>query len=340
MAKEINSFRTTLSLLSIGLALVCSLIVFSLIGCSKKQPITSANSSDGLATVSLALNWIPDSQHGGFYAAKVNGLYAEAGLDVQILPGGPNAPVIQQVALQRTQFGIGNADQILMAREQEAPVVAVMAAMQNSPRCIMVHAESGITKFDELRDMKLSVGTAKAFAKFLSSKIKLENVTFVPYTGSIAPFLQDPKMGQQAYVFSEPHVAETNGKNVNTLMVSELGFNPYSSCVFVHEETLREEPDLVKNFVSATIQGWRKYLTAPAEANAAIQKDNPAMELSHLEFGAQAIKPLCLPKNAEPQTLGRMSDQRWSKLAQQLKELDFLSDATTFRDAFSLEFLP
>ena len=310
-----------------------------LIGCQKPAPIAQ-QMPNGLTKISLALNWIPDSQHGGFYAAKTHGFYADEGLDVEILPGGPNAPVIQQVALKRTQFGIGNADQILMAREQEAPIVAVMAAMQNSPRCIMVHAESGIDTFDQIRNMKLSVGTAKAFAKFLEANVKLENVSFVPYTGSIAPFLQDSNLGQQAYVFSEPHVAEAKGKDVNTLMVSDLGFNPYSSCVFVHKDMLIETPDVVRRFVAATVKGWQRYLESPETSNLAIQQDNPAMELSHLQFGATAIKTLCLPDGMNENELGAMRESRWHELAQQLQELDFLNDAKKYRNAFSLEYLP
>ncbi len=97
----------------------------------------------GLRRVTLALNWFPEVEHGGFFAADVHGFFRDEGLEVEIQSGGPGAPVIQQVATQRCDFAVANADQVLLGRDQGAQVVAVMAAMQNSPHCIMVHQRGG-----------------------------------------------------------------------------------------------------------------------------------------------------------------------------------------------------
>ena len=91
----------------------------------------------------------------------------------------------------RCDFAIANADQVLLARAQGADVVAVFAAMQNSPRCIMVHEGSGIGSLDHLRDMTLALGDGKAFAEYLKNKVPLTNVRIVSYTGSVAKFLLD-----------------------------------------------------------------------------------------------------------------------------------------------------
>src|SRR5262245_45322175 len=88
-----------------------------------------------LTQVTLQLNWFPEVEHGGYYAALVHGYYREAGLNVKILPGGADTPVVQQVARRSVTFGIVNADNILFARAQQVPVVAVMAPLQISPRC-------------------------------------------------------------------------------------------------------------------------------------------------------------------------------------------------------------
>src|SRR5438105_2650318 len=100
-----------------------------------------------LVAVKLALNWNTVTEHGGFYAALRRGYYREAGLDVEIVKGGPNAPVIPLVARENMAFGISNADGLLLGRAQDAPVVALMAPLQISPRCIMVHESTGIDDF-------------------------------------------------------------------------------------------------------------------------------------------------------------------------------------------------
>ncbi len=75
--------------------------------------------------MTLALNWFPEAEHGGYYAALVNGYFKEEGLDVEIQPGGPGVPIIQNVATKRVMFGIANADQVLVGRNEQADVVAL-----------------------------------------------------------------------------------------------------------------------------------------------------------------------------------------------------------------------
>lgn len=318
--------------------LLCLLLGLSLI-CGCRDTATGPATSSRLRRVDLALNWFPDAQHGGFYAAKYHGFFTDEGLDVQLVPGGPAAPVVQNVALKRALFGVGNADQILMARQQQAPIVAVMAAIQDSPRCIMVHEASGITRLDELRNVTLAVGAGQAFARFLQTRCDLSSVRVVPYTGSIAPFLNNPRLAQQAYVFSEPVLARQQGARPRCLLVSELGFNPYTSCLLTHEDLIRDDPQLVARMVRAVRRGWQAYLQKPEPIHTLIHQDNLQMDLETLRSAAEAIRPLCLPRGSNPSSLGSMSTARWNQLGQQLVELGFVDSSLDISQAFTLQFL-
>ncbi len=66
--------------------------------------------------VELALNWFPEAEHGGYFAALVKGYYRDAGLDVKILPGAASSAVLQRVARNQVAFGVENADRILLGR--------------------------------------------------------------------------------------------------------------------------------------------------------------------------------------------------------------------------------
>ena len=285
-----------------------------------------------LAKVQLQLNWIPDAQHGGFYAAQERAYYAQEGLTVEITPGGPGTPVIPKVAMGRCDFAVANADQVLLARAQGADVVAVFASMQNSPRCIIVHQSSGITSLDQLKDVTLALGNGKVFAEFLKTKVKLDNVHIVSYSGSVAKFLVDKGFAQQGYVFSEPLVAQAQGGDPRSLMLSELGFNPYSSVLVIRRELWDQNPELVKKFVRATRLGWQTYFDAPEKANAAIRLVNPEMDQSILDKSVDAIRPLCEVESAK---LGSMSLARWQQLRLQLIDLELLShDSPSAESAF------
>src|SRR5690242_7995775 len=88
----------------------------------------------------LALNWVPEPEFGGFYAARETGAYRRQGFDVDIRGGGAGVPVVQMVATGRADFGTVGADELVTARARGADVVAVFATFQTSPQGIMVHA--------------------------------------------------------------------------------------------------------------------------------------------------------------------------------------------------------
>jgi NitT/TauT family transport system substrate-binding protein len=299
----------------------------------------SARDEQTADEVRLALNWLPDSQHAGFYAADVFGLFQRHGLHVRLIPGGPAVPIVQNVALKQVEFAVANADQVLMARAQGAPVVAVLASMQTSPRCIMVHREAGIRSLRELRDVRLALGAGKAFARYLQQHVPLENVQVVPYTGSVALFLEDPRFAQQAYVFSEPYVVRQKGADPVTLMVSELGFDPYTSCLITHEDLIRSDPQRVRAMVDSIRRGWLEYFRYPQPVHERILAENAQMDAAALEFGLQALRPLCLPAGQPESVIGSMDPARWQTLCDQLIQLEFVPPGTDPTPAYTNQFI-
>jgi NitT/TauT family transport system substrate-binding protein len=294
-----------------------------------------------LEPVTLQLNWFPEAEHGGYYAALVKGFYRQAGLDVTIHPGGSSSPVVQEVATGRTQFGVANADDILFARAQQAHVVAVMAPLDTSPRCLIVHEKAGIKNFADLHDLTLAVKPGAAFAEYLRLKVPLSGVQIVPYTGSVQQFLRDEHYVQQGYVFSEPYVARENGGDPQVLMLADLGFNPYTSLLFTTDKLLGKQPDLVRRMVAASVRGWADYLEDPEPTNERIHALNPEIGLPALAYGATAIRPLVETEAAQAGGIGGMQLERWQTLAEQLVETGQLKPgAVAPQDAFSTKFLP
>ena len=138
------------------------------------QGETPPPTEEGKTRVKLALNWFPEAEHGGFYAAHIHGYYAARNIKVEILGGGPDAPVIQRVSTGAVEFGVTNADDVLYARAQQAPVVALMAPYQINPRCIMVHESSGIDRLDQISDIPLAMSPRPACSHYLRWKYPLE----------------------------------------------------------------------------------------------------------------------------------------------------------------------
>jgi NitT/TauT family transport system substrate-binding protein len=291
--------------------------------------------------VRLALNWFPEAEHGGFYAAQVHGLYAADGVRVEILGGGPDAPVIQRVATGDATFGVTNADDVLLARVQGAPVVALLASYQVNPRCIMVHAASGIDSIAELRDLTLAMSQRPAFSHYLRHRFPLPGVTIVPYPGNVTQFLADPAYAQQGYVFSEPYVARAQGSDPRALLVAQVGFNPYAGVLIATEETVRQRAPMVGAVVRASVRGWQHYLEDPAATNAEIHRLNPEMALDVLSFGARESRPLVLDAVAQEHGVGYMTAERWQTLLSQMVESELIAPgAVEAAPAFTTALLP
>jgi len=312
--------------------------VLAFAGCgggAEKRPAEGA-----AATAGLLLNWFPEAEHGGYFAAEVHGLYADAGLAVDIQPGGVDVPVTPRVANGQVEFGVANADQVIFARAAGARVRALLAPLQTSPRCIMVHASAGIDGFDELNDMTLAISPKDAFAAYLQQRYPLRNVKIVPYPGSVAPFLNDPRFGQQAYNISEPFVARRAGGDPRVLMLADAGYNPYTSCLIASDELVRDRPELARKMVAASRRGWEEYLRDPARANARIHELNPEMGPDILQFGVEEMQAMTWQDPARRTGIGGMELARWQTLVATMEELGLIpAGAVRPEECFTTEFL-
>lgn len=317
------------------------LVAAASVGCNRSRREAAEPDGTKLARVKLLLNWFPEAEHGGFYAAQVHGFYRKAGLDVEIVPGGPGSAVAPRVDAGDVHFGVDNADNVLLARAQGAEVVALAAPIQTSPRCIMVHEESGIKRLQDLQNLTLAMNAGGAFSHYLKRHVPLKGVTIVPYTGSVARFVTDKRYAQQGYVFSEPFVARQQGAQPRCLLLADIGFDPYTSCLLTSERLSREKPDLVRRFVLAALQGWEQYLKDPARTHERIHELNPEMGLDVLDFGWKALKDLVDGRANLQAGLGHMSAERWNRLLEQLVEIEIIpAGSVDASRAFTTQFLP
>jgi len=322
-----------------------------LVGCAGSDAPLSKDraapaSSDATARpdaihVALALNWFPEAEHGGYFAALVHGYYRDAGFEVKILPGAASSSVLQRVASNQVTFGVENADRILLGRAQRADVIALFAPIQKSPRGIMVHTDSGFTKIADISNVTLAVNSGASWVQYLKAHAPLSNVRFVPYPGSVAQFLIDRNYAQQAYVFSEPYIAREKGADAKCLLVADIGYNPYTSVLLTSGQTLSARSEVVAKFVAASLKGWQTYLDRPEETNRYLREVNPEMTSAILEYGVQSLRPLCLDGLPDASAIGRMTLERWQTLATQLVEAGAVkADVVDPRAAFTTKFLP
>jgi len=277
--------------------------------------------------IRLALNWKPDPEFGGFYAAD----FSKHGLDVDILPGGAGTPTVQMIGAGSAEFGIVSADEILLARAQGNDVVALFAAFQNNPQGIMAHASRKLKSIEDvLMSGTLAIQSGLPYARLLGKKYGFNHVKLVPSPGGdLTAFFNDENFAQQCFVTAEPLQAKKKGVDVTVFPVSDIGYNPYTTVLATSGDNLRKNPDTAKNMVAAVREGWRSYLDNPAPTNQKMHALNPSMDEATFAGIAEAEKPL-----VEANPLGTMTAERWNTLAAQLKELGDIPKALPAEQCF------
>jgi len=272
--------------------------------------------------VALALNWKAEPQFGGFYAAEVLGLYKKNALDVSIIEGGSGTPTIQVLGAGKVDYAVVSADEVVISHDRGAKnVVALFATFQTNPQAIMVHAERGFRSVGDVLkgDGILLWQAGLPYAQYLKKKYAPMKVRTAPYLGGIGNFQNDPKLSQQSFVTSEPLTARRAGIKVDTFLVAESGYNPYTTVLVTTREHLRDHPDEVERMIRAVRAGWEAYLADPTATNAVMGRINKAMDAQTFLESAQA--QIGLIQAPETRLLGEMSLARWQTLADQLKEL-------------------
>jgi NitT/TauT family transport system substrate-binding protein len=278
----------------------------------------------------LALNWKPDPQFGGFYAAPFNG--------VEILQGGAGTPTVQMVGAGSAEFGISSADEVIVARSRGNDVVAVFAVYQNNPQGIMAHASRHLESIgDVFKEGTVALQRGLPYARILEKKYGFDKVKVAPSPGGdLSVFLSDEKFAQQCFVFVEPLAARKKGVDAKVFPVMDAGYNPYTGVMITSGDMLRKQPERVAAMVAAARTGWRAYLDDPKPTDQKMHELNPSMDQSTFDEIADAQKPFIETEETRKNGLGVMNRERWATLARQLKDLGDIAQTPPPEECFKI----
>src|SRR4029079_12735252 len=213
--------------------------------------------AETLDKVTFGTNWVAESEHGGFFQAVADGTYKKYGLDVTIVPGGPNENNRMLLIAGKIDFFMtANTLQSFDAVANNVPVIAVAAIFQKDPQVFVTHPEFKVTKIEDLKPLTLFVskeGIASYF-QWLKYEYGFDEKKVRPYTFNSQPFLANKQSAMQGYVTSEPYAIEkVTGVKPGVTLLADYGFNAYSTLIETRLDTIDKKPDLVQRFVDASM---------------------------------------------------------------------------------------
>ena len=296
--------------------------------------------------VSFATNWLAEAEHGGFYQALADGTYARYGLDVKIIPGGPQANNQLLLAAGRVDFYLGtNMIQAFHAIEQGVPTLVVASLFQKDPIILMSHPGAGVDRFEDLPKATAFIAKDNLVSvyQWLKNAYGFREEKVKPYNFNPAPFIADKNSIQQGYVTSEPYEVERQGGfKPNIFLLADYGYDSYSTTISTRADVVKDKPDLVQRFVDASIIGWYNYLYGDnAEANARIKQDNPEMSDGQLAFSLAKLKEYGIVDSGDSRTLGigAMTDERMRSFFDKMVAAKVVAPGTDYTSAYSLAFV-
>ena len=306
----------------------------------------AAAQAQQLEKVTFATNWVAEAEHGGFYQALADGTYRKAGLDVTILPGGPNVNHRLQLLAGKIQFYMSaNTLQAFDAVGQNVPTLVIASMFQKDPQVLLAHPDQGIEKFEDLKKLTLFIskeGVASYF-QWMKRDFGFNEQQVKPYTFNPQPFLADKKSAMQGYVTSEPFAVEKAGKfKPKIFLLADLGFGSYSTLIETRRDMVENKPDVVQCFVNASITGWYNYLYGDnSVANARIKRDNPEMSDELIAYSIAKMKEYGIVDSGDSLKLGigAMTDARMKSFFDKMVAVGVVKGSIDYKKAYTLRFV-
>jgi NitT/TauT family transport system substrate-binding protein len=304
----------------------------------------AAAQAQPLDKVRFGTNWVAEAEHGGFYQALADGTYAKYGLDVTIVPGGPNLNNRILLPVGKLDFYMSaNTLQSFDAVEHDIPTVVVAASFQKDPQVLIAHPD--VDKFEVLKQRTLFIskeGMAGYF-QWLKADYGFDESKVKPYTFNAQPFLADKNSAMQGYVTSEPYAVETQGGiKPKIFLLADLGFSSYSTLIETRGDLVEKRPELVQRFVDASAIGWYHYIYGDSRpGNELIKKQNPEMTDALLSYSIAKMKDYGIVDSGDSVKfgIGAMTDARMQNFFDKMVRAGVVKANIDVKRAYTLQFV-
>ena len=296
------------------------IIVFTLISCGNEQE---------LIDISLALDWYPNSNHAGIYYGIDNGYFEENDINVDVYTPSDPASILQTVASGRDEFGISYQPDLLLARSEGIPVVAVHSIVKTPLNSIMTLGDSGIDNPSKLKNKTIGYPGIPLNVGILSSileeqSLTIDDVELVDVGFDLVPALLSERVDAiiGAFWSHESILIELEGREVNILKFEEWGIPKYHELVLVtSEEYLKNNEEIVEKFVDAFSRGYEKSIENNVESMEALIAAFPEVNVELETQGIKLLSPLW-QESFDSDGMGN-----WNKFGDWMKDKGLISES-------------
>jgi NitT/TauT family transport system substrate-binding protein len=310
----------------------------------------TASAAPKLTNISIQLQWVPQAQFAGYYAAQDLGYYKAAGLNVKLLNGGPQIVPGQVVASGRAQFGVNWLTALLAARDQGTDLVDIAQVFSRSGMTELTWKSSGINSIAKMKDKKvanwLGGDQYELFAALTKAGMDPANnkgVTIVQQPFDMGLFLNHQVDAASAMTYNElAQVLETKdpktGKlislnDLNVLKMQNVGTGMLEDNLFSTAAYLKSKAhqQIAEKVIAATLQGWIYCRDHVAQCVNFTLKAGPTLPKGHQMWMMNQINQLIWPSTTGIGIMDKASYSRTWKLMKQFGGIKKTPTAGAYR---------
>jgi NitT/TauT family transport system substrate-binding protein len=287
----------------------------------------------------VQLRWTHQAQFAGFYAADQNGYYAGEGLAVKFVEGAPAVDFVQPVLDATAQFGIANADALIVARAKGEPVRALATLYRRNPTVLISLASSGLTRPQDFIGKTIQAGNAgrPLLQTMLGyAGLRPDQYTVTVATPDLAPLYSGAVQGRLGLITNEALSARAAGYTLNLIFPDNYGVHFYADTIFATDDLVGKNPDLVRRFLRATLKGWSFAVENPGAVTPLVLHYNPKADSAHETAFMAASVPLVA--TGEDQ-IGWMRPEVWAGMERILRDQGVLTQPVDVRQVYTMQFL-
>jgi NitT/TauT family transport system substrate-binding protein len=305
---------------------------------------TPASAADD---VSVRLPWVFGGNTIAWFIGIERGYFAAEGINLTVNEGKGSVVAAQLVANKSDQFGMTDGVSLILTASKGAPIKSVMSIRSSSAYAVIVLKDSGIKTIKDIEGRSLAITPGDALTQQWPLVVKTNNLDVskikLTYMDAAAKsvMLMAKKVDAMLGNFSDQGVLiREKGFDAQWLKFSDFGVDTVSMVLIAHEETIKNNPDLVRRFVRAASRTWAAYKQDPTAAVDAALKYRP--ELNRKLVMAQAISTIEVmdSRNTKGKTVGWSSDKDWEGTVNQMKELGQLKSDKPASAYYTNEFMP
>lgn len=282
--------------------------------------------------VVLQLKWEHEFQFAGYYAALWQGYYQDLDLDVDIRPlSRPDGSLVfpvDEIQNGNAHFAIGGLD-ILTAKDNGLDVVVLASIFQRSQTAIFSLTDTPIKNLSQLAKLRIGIpvsGTTKAEieAVFMTQGFDIKEINFVHSNNTVDALIKNEVDAIVTYDISATFEAEERDVKLNKLDPIDFGINFYGDTLFTSQQLAQRDPELVANFITASIKGWHYALQHKEELAKKISNELPRHVFNYKDnykYNMAYANLMDTLINYPKQSIGDTDPNRWITMNDKMRQL-------------------